>query len=455
MVEEVSLLGRRGLPRDEYFAEVAARLRRTIASDATCWHTLDPQTGLMTSDAPHELIGAGIFTSEGAAAAGERIVASEYLIEDFNTFAGLAGKRVPVATLSQATRGRPERSMRYQDALAPSGIPFELRAAFVSLRPLLGRGSPRPARGERRLRGRGRQGAVRRHLGHRRWDPHLASLRRRPAPDEPGAPGMVVLNRSNQVELITAPARGLLDALSSAAAPGDSVPSPVSALANFARRRAAAGDPQPDVVAVPSPSGWITLHASLPEGRGSGQVAIVLERAASPQTTAMRLEVEGVTPREREIARLLAQGRSNAEIAEALVLSPYTVQDHIKNLFEKTQVGSRQELVARVFLDDYLPELLRTPLTRRYFAADLERRAAASRQRNRGSGARAVGDSISGARDRRPRPARSRGRAELRSRVHASPSAPTTASRDRRSMKPRVPTARARARTGTGSCGGG
>ena len=95
-----------------------------------------------------------------------------------------------------------------------------------------------------------------------------------------------------------------------------------------------------------------------------GKVAIVLERTPSPQSTSIRLEAYGVTPREREIAILLAQGLTNPEIATRLVLSPYTVQDHIKSLFEKTEVSSRQELVARVFLDEYLPKLAqRTPLT--------------------------------------------------------------------------------------------
>jgi DNA-binding CsgD family transcriptional regulator len=130
------------------------------------------------------------------------------------------------------------------------------------------------------------------------------------------------------------------------------------------RSRASTADPQSDVVAVPTASGWITLHASLPEGRAAGSVAIVLERAASPQATALRLEAHGVTPREREVAVLLAQGLSNPEIADALVLSLYTVQDHVKSLFAKTGVASRRELVARVFLDDYLPQIVsRTPLS--------------------------------------------------------------------------------------------
>jgi hypothetical protein len=85
-------------------------------------------------------------------------------------------------------------------------------------------------------------------------------------------------------------------------------PTPLIALATFVRSRADGAGPQRDVVAVPSASGWITLHASLPEGRASGQVAIVLERAAGPEATTVRLEAHGVTAREREIATLLAPG---------------------------------------------------------------------------------------------------------------------------------------------------
>ena len=381
LVEDVAVLGRRGLPRERYYAELAARLRRVIDGDAMCWHTIDPQTRLMTSDAPQELVSEGVLTVETAPDAGALIVASEYFVEDINTFAGLASRRVPVGILSQATNGKPQRSARYRNLLAPAGIPFELRAAFVSR----GRcwGAVHIARREDRRDSSATSvgspvawpsgftaadaGALAR-LTSAIADGIRTSVRfdaARQAHDTT-APGLVVLNAADDVELITAPAHELLNAMRS---PGFSAgdqrpPTPLLALAAITRRRRSEATGAPDVVAVPTPSGWITLHASLPDGPAGGQVAIVLERTASPQATALRLEAYGVTPREREIATLIAQGRTNPEIAEALVLSPYTVQDHIKSLFEKTSVSSRQELVARVFLDDYLPHLAGpTPLT--------------------------------------------------------------------------------------------
>lgn len=54
---------------------------------------------------------------------------------------------------------------------------------------------------------------------------------------------------------------------------------------------------------------------------------------------------------------LVARRHSNAEIARALWLSPYTVADHVKNIFEKTGVPSGGELTGRLFFDHYLPRV--------------------------------------------------------------------------------------------------
>jgi DNA-binding CsgD family transcriptional regulator len=356
LADELAVLGARGLARDDYFREVAARLRRVVGSDATCWHTLDPQTQLITSDAPEELISSGVYTEQTAPVAGAGIIASEYLIDDVNTFAGLARRRIPVATLSATTRGRPERSTRYREVLAPSGIPFELRAVFVSR----GRawGAVHIARREDREDFRDADVAALARVNGTIAEGIRTSLRfdaARRAETETG-PGMIVLGPHDEVELITPRARELLEEMRSRvlAESHEGAPAAVLALAGAARTGHAPGP-----VAVPGAAGWMTLHSSLPEGRASGRVAIVVDRAAGRESAALRLETYGVTQREREVAALLAQGCSNTEIAAALVVSPYTVQDHVKSLFEKTGVCSRRELVARIFLDDYLPAIMR------------------------------------------------------------------------------------------------
>jgi DNA-binding NarL/FixJ family response regulator len=52
-----------------------------------------------------------------------------------------------------------------------------------------------------------------------------------------------------------------------------------------------------------------------------------------------------LSEREREVLELVAQGRSNAEIAEHLVLSGKTVRNHVSNIFAKLHVADRAQAI--------------------------------------------------------------------------------------------------------------
>ena len=54
-----------------------------------------------------------------------------------------------------------------------------------------------------------------------------------------------------------------------------------------------------------------------------------------------------LTDREREILHLIAQGHSNSEIAERLLLRTKTVQNHVSNIFSKLQVADRAQAIVR------------------------------------------------------------------------------------------------------------
>jgi len=51
-----------------------------------------------------------------------------------------------------------------------------------------------------------------------------------------------------------------------------------------------------------------------------------------------------LTPQERQVARFVAQGLSNRDVAAQLFLSPRTVDFHLRNVFAKVGVSSRAEL---------------------------------------------------------------------------------------------------------------
>ena len=100
---------------------------------------------------------------------------------------------------------------------------------------------------------------------------------------------------------------------------------------------------------------WVVLHgASLVSG-GSRRVAVIVEPAHPARIYPLLMSAYGLTERERDVTRLILQGSSTSQIAEQLVVSEHTVQQHLKNIFDKTGVRSRRDLVAKVFFAHYEP----------------------------------------------------------------------------------------------------
>ena len=70
---------------------------------------------------------------------------------------------------------------------------------------------------------------------------------------------------------------------------------------------------------------------------------------AAKQYLEQAAENYDLTPRELEILELIGEGLSNQEICDKLVISTSTVKKHIYNLFQKTNVSSRTQLLNRIY----------------------------------------------------------------------------------------------------------
>jgi len=78
------------------------------------------------------------------------------------------------------------------------------------------------------------------------------------------------------------------------------------------------------------------------------QRALAMLPAVSGLTTrqAARDAYDGLTARERQVAALIAQGKSNREIAQALVITERTTERHVTNILSKLGVGARTQIAA-------------------------------------------------------------------------------------------------------------
>lgn len=315
-----------------------------VPADRWCAMTLDPATSLPTG---------GVHKDGLTQARVPRLLELEFATNDVNALADLARSRSPAATLSGATGGRNERSARYREVLAPDGIAHELRAVFRD--------------------GNGPWAALVLMRGTDVADFHVQDLALVAAVSEsvtralrrllllaeidahahPGAPALLLLHGDAELSVAHASssAREWLDQID------DGTTSEIPyALCSLALRARAGGYA---VARLRTRTGrWLTAHA---EAAGSDSISLILQPSRPHEIAQVLAAAYGLTSREAGVARLVAAGCSNLEIAKLLFVSRYTVEDHLKHVFEKLSVRSRSELVSRLFFDQYLPRTQADP----------------------------------------------------------------------------------------------
>lgn len=318
----------------------AARLVDAVPFDRWCGLVVDPATVMAT----------GGYHEEGLPP--ERIprLLEVECTDDVNVLPALARSPSGVSTIDLATEGRPERSARYNDVLAPSGLGRELRAVLRERNVCWGglvllreTSAPDFTAAELRLVAEAGE-EIARALRHSLL---LSELRHRDAPDVPG----LVLFDGDEVAVVSESARRWFADVDDGRVPEHGLPYVVVTVLGKARSA-----PHPVQARLRTREGrWITLHGERLDDR---RVSVVVEPTRPYELAAVICDAYGLSARERDVARLVVSGCSNREIAETLWLSQWTVQDHLKKVFEKLDVHSRGELVSRLFFDQYVPRIM-------------------------------------------------------------------------------------------------
>jgi DNA-binding CsgD family transcriptional regulator len=215
------------------------------------------------------------------------------------------------------------------------------------------------------VRGPGRPDFSREELEFlREAAPHLAEGVRRglllgeaSEPEGPDAPAIVVLGEDLTPDSFTPGAQQWLQCLP--ALDHDELPAALLSVAQVAlagRGEDRRGEPASARV-LSERRGWVMLHGQVLAGNGGQRVAVTIQPAGPDRITPLLMAAHGLTEREEQVTRHVLRGDSTVQIAEALCVSPYTVQEHLKNVFDKTAVRSRRELVSRMFTRHYQPRV--------------------------------------------------------------------------------------------------
>jgi DNA-binding CsgD family transcriptional regulator len=330
--------GRRAVEPLALERDVARQINRVVPFGLWCGLVTDPVTAHPT----------GGYHDEGLPPARlPRLLEIENGEEpDFVSLRALATSRTRARTLGDATHGDLTRSTRYRDVLEPSGVRHEVRVAlrcssgaWGALVLMRGTDAPdfTPAEVDvlSALSPVVAEGLCR-----------TVVLGRRPTGPGDG-PGLLLCTVGDEISVdhATESARRRLAELDDASTGG--LPYSIACLVQSARHQPADRGPWRARMRTRTRE-WITVHA---ERLGPTLVSVILEPTQPHEIAQLWADAHGLTVREREVAGLAVRGLTNAQIAASLFLSPYTVQDHLKQIFTKTGVAGRTELVAALFLE--------------------------------------------------------------------------------------------------------
>lgn len=106
----------------------------------------------------------------------------------------------------------------------------------------------------------------------------------------------------------------------------------------------------PSSIAQTTGGRWLRFQAELTEPHDgfASQTAIIVEPIAARDLPWLQTAVYDLTDREQEIVALVVRGVTTRQISSSLSISEYTVQDHLKHIFDKIGVNSRGTLVERL-----------------------------------------------------------------------------------------------------------
>lgn len=350
VIRQVERLASEGLDWVRFATQVGDALRGVVPYARTCWHPVDPGTYLFTGSVGHNMVCSGAWLAE-----------HEYVIDDVNKWHDLARSECPAASLDAATGGDLICSARVRSS-ADYGMPVgdELRVAFVRMGTYWG------AAGFIRDPGTAPFDADEVAL-LASLSPIIADGFRRAllAPVEGGEParfedlaGVIVLDARGDAESISPAAAQLLAELDETPPVTDPRESrtlqAVAARARRLRSEPAAGVPPPRARVRTRNGRWLQLYATPLSGEREANIAVVIQPAGSHDIAPLVARAYGLSDRERQITRLCLEGQPTREIACALGITEYTVQDHLKSIFRKTGTRTRGELVALVFLEHFV-----------------------------------------------------------------------------------------------------